>query len=123
MDRLGNRATESGQRPRSIVAAMLPLVLVVAAVACTVFLYLSATSIGRTAAWAVPGAVYLVAAAVLLTPRAARKPVRLALAGVLVLAAVGIGVAFWVLFPGNPGVLVFGCIFLVAGVFVGLFGG
>ena len=100
---------------------MLPRVLAVAAAGCTAFLVVSARSAHLSPAWAAPAVVFLVAVVTTMTPLARRKPVRMALAGLMVLAALGISTAFYVLMGHQPNALVFGALFLVGGVGMGWF--
>ena len=97
----------------NIIRKLLPVVLVIASTACTVFLGAEAAQADRTLAWAVPALVYLVATVVAMTPLAHHRAVHWVLTAVLFLAAIGIGLAFFILFGRQPSALLFGGMFFL----------
>ena len=105
--------TVGGTGPGNPIRKMLPKVLVVAAAACTVLLALKAAQADRTVAWAAPAAVYLVATIVLMTAPARRTAVHRVLSAIMLLAAIGIGAAFYFVFDRQASALFFGAMFLM----------
>jgi hypothetical protein len=96
----------------NVIRKMLPKVLALMAAGCTVLLGLQSAQADRTLAWALPSALYLGGAVLLMTPPTRRRAARVAVAGFMAVDAVGISLAFFVLMGRNPNALVFGGVFL-----------